>query len=166
MAEVADSLGRIIPVDTLGVYVHQVARSASSARCWPAARAPMPSCRAACPTPAASSPRSSRRARPAACGAAGSDPAALILAPLRGRDRVLGILYLKRRGEDARFDARELDLVRLFAAHASIALQNALTHRAVEIRAQMDALTGPAQPRHLPRGAAGRRAAQASPSRC
>jgi diguanylate cyclase (GGDEF)-like protein len=73
---------------------------------------------------------------------AGSDPAALILAPLRGRDRVLGILYIKRCGEDARFDARELDLVRVFGAHASIALQNALTHRAVEIRAQMDALTG------------------------
>jgi diguanylate cyclase (GGDEF)-like protein len=73
---------------------------------------------------------------------AGADPAALILAPLRGRDRVLGILYIKRRGPSARFDGREVDLVRIFAAHASIALQNALTHRAVEIRAQMDALTG------------------------
>jgi diguanylate cyclase (GGDEF)-like protein len=73
---------------------------------------------------------------------AGADPAALIIAPLRGRDRVLGILYLKRLGATALFERREEDLVWLFAAHASIALQNALTHRAVEIRAQMDALTG------------------------
>jgi diguanylate cyclase len=73
---------------------------------------------------------------------AGADPAALIIAPLRGRDRVLGILYLKRLGAAAQFDRREEELVWLFAAHASIALQNALTHRAVEIRAQMDALTG------------------------
>lgn len=72
----------------------------------------------------------------------GADPAALIIAPLRGQERVLGILHLKRLGEEARFEAREFDLVRLFAAHASIALRNALTHRAVEIRAQMDALTG------------------------
>ena len=61
---------------------------------------------------------------------------------MRGRERVLGILHLRRLGDDARFETREFDLVRLFAAHASIALQNALTHRAVEIRAQMDALTG------------------------
>ena len=32
--------------------------------------------------------------------------------------------------------------MRLFAAHVSIALQNALAHRAVELRAQTDALTG------------------------
>lgn len=70
------------------------------------------------------------------------DQAALIVAPLRGRDHVLGVLYLKRVGSDARFEAREFDLVRLFAAHVSIALQNALTHRAVKVLAQMDALTG------------------------
>ena len=57
-------------------------------------------------------------------------------------DRVIGILYLKRLGHDARFDEREFQIVRLFAAHVSIALQNALTHRAVELRAQTDALTG------------------------
>ncbi len=73
---------------------------------------------------------------------AGADPAALIVAPLRGRERVLGILHLKRLGEHVRFEAREFDVVRLFAAQGSIALQNALTHRAVELRAQTDALTG------------------------
>ena len=40
------------------------------------------------------------------------------------------------------FEPREVDLVRLFAAHVSIALTNALAHRAVELRAQTDALTG------------------------
>jgi diguanylate cyclase (GGDEF)-like protein len=52
------------------------------------------------------------------------------------------VLYLKRLGESARFDEREFEIVRLFAAHVSIALQNALAHRAVELRAQTDALTG------------------------
>ena len=33
-------------------------------------------------------------------------------------------------------------MVKLFAGHVAIALQNAETHRAVEIRAQTDALTG------------------------
>ncbi len=141
MAEVADSLGRIIAVDTLGVYVHQVHQRQLSpllargegAEAFLSRRLPDTG-GVVSEVLAKGEARSVRRT--------GSDPAALILAPLRGRDRVLGILYIKRRGEDARFEARELDLVRLFAAHASIALQNALTHRAVEIRAQMDALTG------------------------
>jgi diguanylate cyclase (GGDEF)-like protein len=71
----------------------------------------------------------------------GTTSAALIIAPLHGPDRVVGVLHLKRIGADARFDRRELDLVRLFAAHVSIALQNALAHRAVQLRAQTDALT-------------------------
>ncbi len=141
MAEVAESLGRIIAVDTLGVYVHQVHQRQLSpllargegAEAFLSRRLPDTGVVVA-EVLAKGEARSVRRT--------GSDPAALILAPLRGRDRVLGILYIKRRGEDARFEARELDLVRIFAAHASIALQNALTHRAVEIRAQMDALTG------------------------
>ncbi len=141
MAEVADSLGRIIPVDTIGVYVHQVERHQLSpllargkgADAFLSRRLPDTG-EVVSDVLTKGEARSVRRA--------GSDPAALILAPLRGRDRVLGILYIKRCGQDARFDARELDLVRVFGAHASIALQNALTHRAVEIRAQMDALTG------------------------
>jgi diguanylate cyclase (GGDEF)-like protein len=141
MAEVAESLGRIIAVDTLGVYVHQVHQHQLSpllargegAEAFLSRRLPDTG-GVVSEVLAKGEARSVRRT--------GADPAALILAPLRGRDRVLGILYIKRRGEDARFEARELDLVRIFAAHASIALQNALTHRAVEIRAQMDALTG------------------------
>jgi diguanylate cyclase (GGDEF)-like protein len=68
--------------------------------------------------------------------------AALIVVPLRGRERVLGVLHLKRVGRGARFETREFDLVRLFGAHVSIALQNALAHRAVTLRAQMDSMTG------------------------
>jgi diguanylate cyclase (GGDEF)-like protein/excisionase family DNA binding protein len=141
IAEVADSLDGIVPVDTLGVYVHDVSRHWLSpmlargvgADSFMARRLPDSGS-------VVSEVLTSGEARSVRRG--GADPAALIIAPLRGRDRVLGILHLKRLGADARFDTREFDLVRLFAAHASIALQNALTHRAVEIRAQMDALTG------------------------
>ena len=49
-----------------------------------------------------------------------TEPAALILAPLRSQNCVIGVLYLKRLGEDARFDEREFEIVRLFAAHVSI----------------------------------------------
>jgi diguanylate cyclase (GGDEF)-like protein len=72
----------------------------------------------------------------------GATAGALIVAPLRARDRVAGVLTLERLGPEARFEPSEFDLVGLFAAHVSIALQNALAHQAVEIRAQTDALTG------------------------
>ncbi len=141
MAEVADSLGRLLAVDTLGVYVHQpqqhrlnplLARG-EGADAFLTRRVPDTG-EVVSVVLETGEARSVRRVGP--------DPASIILAPLRGRDRVLGILYLKRRGEPARFEARELEVVRLFAAHASIALQNALTHRAVTIRAQIDSLTG------------------------
>ena len=141
IAEVADSLGGIIPVDTLGVYVHDAAhRWLSPMLARGVGADSFMSRRLPDNGGVVSEILASGEARSVRRG--GADPAAVILAPLRGRDRVLGILHLKRLGVDARFEPRELDLVRLFAAHASIALQNALTHRAVEIRAQMDALTG------------------------
>jgi len=67
---------------------------------------------------------------------------ALIVAPLRARDRVTGVLLVERIGPDASFEEDEFELIQLFAGHVSIALQNALAHQAVEIRAQTDALTG------------------------
>jgi diguanylate cyclase (GGDEF)-like protein len=70
------------------------------------------------------------------------NPGALIVAPLRSRDKVTGVLLLERLGEDARFEDQEFELIQLFAGHVSIALQNAQAHQAVEIRAQTDALTG------------------------
>jgi diguanylate cyclase (GGDEF)-like protein len=66
----------------------------------------------------------------------------LICVPLRGRDGATGVLTLERVGENLRFSDDEFDLVKLFAAQVSIALQNAEVHRAVEIRAQTDDLTG------------------------
>jgi len=67
---------------------------------------------------------------------------ALILAPLRDPTRVTGLLTIERLGVDARFSDDEFELVKLFAAHVSIALQNAERHRAVELRAESDPLTG------------------------
>ena len=67
---------------------------------------------------------------------------ALIEAPLRSGERVQGLLTIERLGADARFTDDEFELVKLFAAHVSIALRNAATHREVEIRAETDQLTG------------------------
>ena len=66
----------------------------------------------------------------------------LICVPLRGRDGATGVLTLERLGLDHRYTEDEFELVKLFAAQVSIALQNAEVHRAVEIRAQTDDLTG------------------------
>jgi diguanylate cyclase (GGDEF)-like protein/excisionase family DNA binding protein len=146
IAEIADSLAGLIPVDTLGIYVHDpservldplLARGVG-AEAFMARRLP-DSGEVVGKVLSRGEARSVRRA---ARSGRTAEPAALILAPLRGRDRVIGVLYLKRLGEGARFETREFDLVRLFAAHVSIALQNALTHKAVELRAQTDALTG------------------------
>lgn len=68
--------------------------------------------------------------------------ASVIVAPLRSRDKVTGMLLLERLGEGASFGEEEFELLKLFAGHVSIALQNAEVHHAVEIRAQTDALTG------------------------
>jgi len=141
VGELSDTLSDLIPVDTLGVYVHEPERRTLSpmlalgvgAEAFMARRLPDTG-GVMSEVLATGEARSVRRA--------GAQPAAVILAPLRGRSRVFGVLHLKRLGDKAQFETREFELVRLFAAHASIALQNALTHRAVEIRAQMDALTG------------------------
>ena len=66
----------------------------------------------------------------------------LICVPLRGREGATGVLTLERLGDDAVYSEEEFELVMLFAAQVSIALQNAEVHRAVEIRAQTDNLTG------------------------
>lgn len=66
----------------------------------------------------------------------------LILAPIRDRDGVAGVLTLERLGTGRPYTADEFELVKLFAAHVSISLQNAAVHRAVEIKASTDDLTG------------------------
>jgi diguanylate cyclase (GGDEF)-like protein len=66
----------------------------------------------------------------------------LIVVPLRGRTGATGVLTIERLGVGNAFTNEEFDLVKLFAAQVSIALQNAEVYRAVEIRAQTDGLTG------------------------
>ncbi len=66
----------------------------------------------------------------------------LVAVPLRGRDGTAGVLILERLGPGNVYSKGEFELVQLFAAQVSIALQNAETHRAVEIRAATDDLTG------------------------
>jgi diguanylate cyclase (GGDEF)-like protein/excisionase family DNA binding protein len=66
----------------------------------------------------------------------------LICIPLRDRDGATGVLTLERIGEGRVFSDDEFELVQLFAAQASIALQNAEVHLAVRRRAQSDVLTG------------------------
>ena len=145
IAEIADSLAGLIPIDTLGVSVHDRMDRTLEPLLARGIGADVFMSRRLPDTGEVVSgvlrTGEARCVRRAARGTRG-EPAALILAPLRGRDRVFGILYLKRLGADARFDEREFQIVQLFAAHVSIALQNALAHRAVELRAQTDALTG------------------------
>ena len=52
------------------------------------------------------------------------------------------MLTIERLGVGNTFATEEFDLVKLFAAQVSIAIQNAEVFRAVEIRAQTDDLTG------------------------
>ncbi|HYK94924.1 MAG TPA: GAF domain-containing protein [Candidatus Dormibacteraeota bacterium] len=66
----------------------------------------------------------------------------LVCVPLRGRAGAIGVLTLERLGEGRVFSDDEFELVQLFAAQASIALQNAEVHMAVRQRAQTDVLTG------------------------
>ncbi len=66
----------------------------------------------------------------------------LIVVPLRGRDGAIGVLTIERLGVGNAFTNDEFELVQLFAAQVSIALQNAEVFEAVELRAQTDDLTG------------------------
>jgi diguanylate cyclase (GGDEF)-like protein len=72
----------------------------------------------------------------------GPVPGPLIVVPLRGPDTIIGGLILERLGSEAKFSEDEFELIKLYAAHVSIAMRNAEVHRAVEIRAQTDELTG------------------------
>jgi diguanylate cyclase (GGDEF)-like protein/excisionase family DNA binding protein len=66
----------------------------------------------------------------------------LIVVPLRGRAGAVGVLTIERLGSSHTFSEEEFELVQLFAAQVSIALQNAEVFSAIEMRAQSDALTG------------------------
>ena len=66
----------------------------------------------------------------------------LIVVPLRGREGATGVLTLERLGKGNVFSEDEFELVKLFAAQVSIALQNAEVYHAIEVRALTDGLTG------------------------
>jgi len=71
------------------------------------------------------------------------EPESLLVIPIRVHGEVVGTLNVGRIGdEEKHFSEHEFELAQLFAAQASIALQNAETHGAVKTRAEHDALTG------------------------
>ena len=72
----------------------------------------------------------------------GTGEGSLIVVPLRGRVGAIGVLTVERLGRQNPFNEEEFDLVQLFAAQVSIALQNAEVFQAVQIRARTDDLTG------------------------
>ncbi len=72
----------------------------------------------------------------------GAVDGSLIVVPLRGRGGAIGVLTIERLGLGNMFSPEEFELVQLFAAQVSIALQNAEVFQAVEIRARTDDLTG------------------------
>jgi len=75
-------------------------------------------------------------------GSSGPTHGSLICVPLRGRDGAIGGLTIERVGEGRVFSDDEFELAQLYAAQASVALQNAEVHLAVRRRAQTDVLTG------------------------
>ncbi len=71
------------------------------------------------------------------------EPESMIVVPLAVAGEVIGTMNIARMGgQESHFDENEFELTKLFAGQASIALQNAEAHRAVEVRAELDALTG------------------------
>jgi diguanylate cyclase (GGDEF)-like protein len=80
--------------------------------------------------------------RDAAGDSAETFDGSLIVVPLLGRGGAIGVLTIERLGLGNAFTSEEFELVQLFAAQVSIALQNAEVFQAVEIRARTDDLTG------------------------
>jgi diguanylate cyclase (GGDEF)-like protein len=73
----------------------------------------------------------------------GHDPESIIVCPLLADGIAVGTLNISRLGEPrVPFSQDEFELVRLFAAQASVAMRNAETHGAVRLAAEHDALTG------------------------
>jgi diguanylate cyclase (GGDEF)-like protein/excisionase family DNA binding protein len=66
----------------------------------------------------------------------------IICVPLRDREGAVGVLTLERLGSKDRYQQADFDLVQLFAAHVSIALENAEAFKKQIERAERDTLTG------------------------
>lgn len=74
--------------------------------------------------------------------AEGPNEGSLIVVPLRSRSGPIGALTIERLGVGNTFSFDEFELVQLFAAQVSIALENAEVFQAVQVRARTDGLTG------------------------
>ena len=71
------------------------------------------------------------------------EPESMMVVPLLVDGDAIGTLNVGRLGGgEAHFTTNEFELTKLFAGQASIAMQNAQTHREVRTRADQDALTG------------------------
>ena len=71
------------------------------------------------------------------------EPESIMVVPLFVNGETIGTLNVGRiGGVEAHFTPNEFELTKLFAGQASIAMQNAQTHREVRVRAEQDALTG------------------------
>ena len=71
------------------------------------------------------------------------EPESIMVVPLIVHGETIGTLNIGRLGlAESHFTANEFELTKLFAGQASIAMQNAQTHREVRVRAEQDALTG------------------------
>ena len=71
------------------------------------------------------------------------EPESIMVVPLIVDGEAIGTLNVGRLGEaESHFTQNEYELTKLFAGQASIAMQNAQTHREVRVRAEQDALTG------------------------
>ncbi len=151
---IADSLGAIVPYDSLSIY--EIDRAAGIRRAiiardrfadliladegpidegisgWVAAHG-----EAILSNDAHLDPRSAR------VPGTPFEPESMIVVPLVVGDEVVGTLNITRVGEaEAHFSPTEFELTKLFGGQASIALQNARTHGEVQVRADHDALTG------------------------
>jgi diguanylate cyclase (GGDEF)-like protein len=73
-------------------------------------------------------------------GTPDDDYESIIVAPLHGPNGVMGALNLYRIGRD--FEQGELDLAKLYANHAAIALDNAILYGQLREAARHDPLTG------------------------
>jgi diguanylate cyclase (GGDEF)-like protein/excisionase family DNA binding protein len=63
-------------------------------------------------------------------GSSGPEHGSIVCVPLRGRDRAIGGLTIERKGTGRLFTDDEFELAQLFAAQASVALENAKIHPA------------------------------------
>jgi diguanylate cyclase (GGDEF)-like protein len=87
-------------------------------------------------------PTKDHRYTPPADILAGSDAKSLICVPLKSKDRVLGVIQIRRKGEDvAPFGEEDLTTLAVIADYAAIAIENARNFKRIEELTITDDLT-------------------------